>query len=42
MMLVKPEYQYVLSNLAAGYTKRILLCLIVGGEVGGGRSNYKF
>ena len=36
MMLVRTECQYVLSNLAAGYTRSILLCLIVG------RSNCKF
>ena len=36
MMLSKPEWQYFLSNLAAGYARIIILCLIVGG------SNYKF
>ena len=38
MMLVRPECQYVLSNLAAGYTRNILLYLTVGEE---GGSNYK-
>ena len=31
MMLVRPECQYVLSNLAAGYTRNFVLPLIVGG-----------
>ena len=42
-MLDRPECQYFLLNLAAGYTKSIRLCLIVGaGGEGGGGSNCKF
>ena len=48
VMLDRPECQYFLLNLAAGYTKSICLCLIVGAGgwrgVGWGRggSNCKF
>ena len=37
MKLVRPECQYVLSNLAAGYTRSIFLYLIVGagGQIAG-------